>query len=131
MTPDRREIWLRLAEAVLRSGALPHHALESADEVLRAMGERFGGSRDVERERDDAQADVVLLNGRVDALERELAEARAQLAGSVSAAELRHLLALCEAYARGDGDVTRDVLAALREFVAIVERRTGEQREGG
>lgn len=58
-------------------------------------------------------------------LERELAEARAQLAGAVPVAELRHLVGLCETYARGDGDVTRDVLDALREFVAIVERRAG------
>ena len=138
----RRDVWRQYALAADRVGVPV--VSEHADAMLAAEEERFGKLSRVdstheelraqllaaERELDSAQADNVLLNERVDTLERELAEARAQLAGAVPIAELRHLLALCEAYARGDGDVTRDVLDALREFVAIVERRAGE-KEGG
>ena len=85
----------------------------------------------------DATLQCALLEDDVRALEAhctelalELAEARAQLAGAVPVAELRHLADLCETYARGEDGTVREVLDALREFVAIVERRAGETGGG-
>ena len=73
MTPDRREIWLRLVEAATRGGIPARYAVEGADELLRAMDERFDGPTDVqllERHMDE----------RLDEAEREQRELRAQLA---------------------------------------------------
>lgn len=78
----------------------------------------------------DLENQLEAEHGRRVAAKRELAEARAQLAGAVPVSELRHLVGLCEAYARGEDGTAREVVEALREFVAIAERRAAAKGEG-
>lgn len=80
MSPNSRELWLQFVLAATRAGIPAKYAAEGADELLRAMEERFGGDREIdraarsiaiERERDT-------LKGMLDEAKRELADWRVQ-----------------------------------------------------
>lgn len=94
---------------------------------------------DFDAELRDARAAVLELETRALNAERALEQARdeiaslraialgpAEHAGCVPLADVRHLLALCETYARHNRDATSEVLDALAFFV--VERTAAEKR---